>query len=297
MRGWSRGWLLVAATALAAPGCGSDQPDDGYCTDVVRGASAVCVSDARKPPPASCDLVSNTGCELGEKCTFLDDPNDASDGYTLCAADGDVPAGGACAFGTDGIDDCAGGSWCRHGVCLSTCVPTPDSCPASDICRVGPDVLGPTEFGVCQPSCNPIASGCAANEGCYLSLTNGRSLCDRPADLQTTGPACEGAVGTQSCDCDQLNGCAAGYGCVLNNALMNATGLTCAFYCDPTNSGGPTCADGPGAGTDCRIIRDFYVNAELVPTSVGMCVDPLRYPCHGCIDETHPGCDAASCAD
>jgi hypothetical protein len=293
VRGCPTQWLLVATT-LASFGCNSDQRDE--CGTVVVGAWASCDSDALDPPPVSCDLVLNTGCDPGEKCTYRVDALVADGGYTLCAADGDVPVGGACTFGTDGIDDCAGGGWCRHGICLATCRAEPDGCPPGDSCRTGLDVLAGTNVGVCQPACDPITSECAVDEGCYLSLASGRGVCDRPSNLQPSGLACE-ATGTQSCDCLQLNGCAPRHGCILNNSPTAATRVLCAFYCDPTNSGGPTCADGPATGTDCRIIRDFYVNADAGPAHIGMCVEPTQYPCAGCIDETHPGCDVATCSE
>src|SRR3954451_21253689 len=63
----------------------------------------------------ACDVLANTGCATGEKCTWIWDQRDATAdlGHIGCATDGTVAASGACTFNMDpiGFDNCVGGTF------------------------------------------------------------------------------------------------------------------------------------------------------------------------------------------
>lgn len=153
-----------------------------------------------------------------------------------------------------------------------------------------------TATAIFDSLCEPLAlaTGCAGGRGCYLQLSTGVTRCADPDlsdPMTSTGdPGCAAAPGGQGCNCTLLNTCQSGYTCALNNEPMNATGLECAYFCDPTGGGGPTCAQGPGPSFACRQIRTFYANADNVPAELGMCVNPDEWPCAGCLDENTAGC-------
>ena len=85
-------------------------------------------------------------------------------------------------------------------------------------------------------------------------------------------PPTEGA--TQGVACIYINGCASGYSCALADPPVNPTGTVCAFICDASQSGGPTCADGPGPAYTCVQINQFYDDYWGLPDAYGMCVGP-----------------------
>jgi len=118
---------------------------------------------------------------------------------------------------------------------------------------------------LCQPRCDAIAQDCPnESDACYPIATyqSGTTVCGVPYGTNTQGQ-----------DCSYINDCLKGYGCVLPNDPNSATGLVCAFLCDALDAGGPTCADGPGAGFTCVALNDFYNMSEFAP-NLGMCVDP-----------------------
>src|SRR5882724_4156877 len=71
------------------------------------------------PDAGACDVLANTGCASGEKCTWIWDQRDATAdlGHIGCAMDGAVAANDACTFNMDpiGFDDCVGGTFCEAG--------------------------------------------------------------------------------------------------------------------------------------------------------------------------------------
>jgi hypothetical protein len=108
--------------------------------------------------PAACQPAPQGGCASGRKCTdFM--------GNSRCAPDGTVPEGGACTS-ADGIDDCAAGSLCRDGVCTRICAVGSGECNCS---RVSSLFTDQDDIGVCVPSCDPIGQDCPAGQGCYIA--------------------------------------------------------------------------------------------------------------------------------
>ncbi|NVB77455.1 MAG: hypothetical protein HOV81_03590 [Kofleriaceae bacterium] len=118
--------LLVALLA----GCGGD---DGQiiCRSVPEGAIAHCHPDAGRPVDASgpCNPLTQEGCSVGEKCTWLLDANVPEHvGHVGCAPSGTAMVGDPCLFGapgTTGVDNCIAGLVCStvqgEGTCRELC--------------------------------------------------------------------------------------------------------------------------------------------------------------------------------
>jgi hypothetical protein len=180
------------------------------------------VPDAPPPPDASppdavptgtaCDIITQTGCSAGQKCTWIRISTGTSPAQQLgqagCAPDGTVAANGACQWGpsgaTTGFDNCAEGAVClaspamesATGTCLSTCSLGSAQlvCPTAYACgqysKFGSNSPGEQAlFGLCDPTCNPLtrqrdydlAAECGSidpanpNRGCYGFPSSGPS--------------------------------------------------------------------------------------------------------------------------
>lgn len=163
-----------------------------------------------------------------------------------------------------GLADCTTGCFD-----LATSV---DSCGQCDrACSAAASASGPCIGGACRP-CSPTVQDCSdGSHGCFADIFNfGDSFCAEPAGLIGSG--------TQGDDCQFLNGCAIGYGCVLNNDPVTPTGLECARFCDPDDVSGPEgtprCEAEAGAGFRCERATDFYSNVPAAASYVGFCVGP-----------------------
>ncbi len=174
------------------------------------GLSIACGGGGSKTPDASdgsqlqCDPLAQTGCAIGEKCTWLFDafmPQYV--GHVGCAPDGTAGVGEACKYGPPGItgvDNCKGGLVCGEfrgdtGICKTICNQSGGSpaCDGDHVCVTYSDLFStgastPKAAGVCDHVCDPIADndfdgsasdgpgafsrrgsmcGSAANIGCY----------------------------------------------------------------------------------------------------------------------------------
>lgn len=217
----------------------------------------------------SCNPVAQTGCDVGEKCTFVPDDVNPLELRTVCRADGTVPSGGACTIGpVTGVDDCVAGQFCWTEVCGEVCSAAPDSCPSGRRCEVIAGLLDSPGVGECVVPCNPLSdpSGCSSGEACYLVVSQETTVCGPPMESETQGDACQ-----------YMNGCATGYSCALNDSPGVAAGLVCAFVCDASRSGGPTCAEGPGATFRCAQLNLFYPELSATPDEYGICIDPVEW--------------------
>ncbi|MDX2091920.1 MAG: hypothetical protein SFX73_28920, partial [Kofleriaceae bacterium] len=142
--------------------------------------------------PTTCNPLTQTGCNAGEKCTWIEDQENPPIGHVGCAPEAAAPKaiGTACTPpppGPMGYDDCAKGSVCLAGVCKQICdvnggAPTCDenhSCTRyADFFEVGGNAVA----GVCDPGCDPLTqelkvgtnkAACGSptpnmpNSGCY----------------------------------------------------------------------------------------------------------------------------------
>jgi hypothetical protein len=125
-----------------------DAPIDGTSCRVVR--------------TSPCSPLTQSGCSVGEKCTWMIDEVDPPIGHVGCALAGAIPLDGACAthpVGSCGSasDDCVRGAVCADGTCKEICddqggLPT---CSPPSTCRVQPGLFivgGTAVAGVCAAS-------------------------------------------------------------------------------------------------------------------------------------------------
>jgi hypothetical protein len=175
--------------------------------------------DGEGPPPV-CNLLTQSGCDAGQKCTWIRVSAGASDAEQLgqpgCAPQGAVALDGACMYGasgaTTGFDNCMGGLIClaspavemASGSCRAMCSLTDATLP----CAAGYSCGAYSKFfsnssmdmplaGVCDPTCNVLtqvrdsdqAPACgstdpnAPNRGCY-GFPSGTAA---PTDFACTG--------------------------------------------------------------------------------------------------------------
>ena len=154
---------------------------------------------------ATCNPLTQTGCDAGNMCTWIYDLVSADGtnilGHVGCAPDGDKAVAASCtrnAAGAQGWDDCAKGGFCRvkrelvgpggGGVCEAICdnnggAPTCGSAAACVAYNGIFDVSGTNVAGVCDVKCDPFADNdflhagsgapnrpgtkCQPYEGCY----------------------------------------------------------------------------------------------------------------------------------
>ena len=144
----------------------------------------------------ACNPLTQTGCNVGEKCTWALVPDHPPLGYVDCAPEGTVPIGAACSYSetmhvdecgrlvTDTADNCVKGAVCSPvagdgtGVCKQVCDnaggnPMRD---ASHACVVQPGLFStatssPAAAGACDPACDPLADNDFDGSGSALSRT------------------------------------------------------------------------------------------------------------------------------
>ena len=108
---------LIALLLLVACGSSSEHTPDA-------GPSPDAWSEACLSRNGGCNPVSQTGCGVGEKCTWI--RWDASHGSIGCAPD--QPPTTACEFGPDGeitgFDNCPAGDVCIEHICIAS----PNTC-------------------------------------------------------------------------------------------------------------------------------------------------------------------------
>ncbi len=147
--------------------------------------------------PLTCNPLTQAGCEVGQKCTWIVDAQMPQYvGHLGCAPSGAVEVGDGCEFGApgpDGYDNCKAGLVCSNyrggtGVCKTLCdaqggTPT---CDDSHVCVTYSGLFSASESappaaGVCDLACDPLddndfdgsGSGtktgttCGSGQGCY----------------------------------------------------------------------------------------------------------------------------------
>jgi len=209
-----------------------------------------------------CNPLDQTGCELGEKCTWVIDQEQPRVGHIDCAPDGTVAANGVCAYGPAGpmgYDNCVKGTACSSGECKVLCDQNEVSplCPANYSCGLYENFFdsgGMTVAGVCDSNCDPLnqntlatnAVACGAidpknpDKGCYTSNGYRQFTCapannspdpnlsvlHRVDDVQAAGDAAGRPY---------PNGCAPGYqGVFFEGPTMMVT--KCTGLCAPRDS-------------------------------------------------------------
>ena len=312
--------LCLALAVAVALGCVNGRDPEG-------GLIEEWGDDEPNPPPVPCDVVEQTRCAAGEKCTWQQVTDTL--GRITCAPDGEVPPGGRCSTlppgETAGYDDCIAGSFCIGGVCEEICVDDPDSCSSpTTTCTVYPGLFEGAfvETGVCHDTCEPgpqtrISDGAPdcggiddAPRGCYGTAWG----------ATPTGFACmpDTSAARHGEPPDPLNpqgnphpySCDAGYFPWAASLAPDAPAI-CVAFCTPgethsaapENSGGvapfPCSARGAAApGTECRYL---HLLDETAPrdehNGSGVCVDPDEYVADWDHDPATPASPLPRCVD
>jgi hypothetical protein len=253
--------LVLVTSLLASSSCGdaAENPD----ALVIQWIDAR--TDPCGPDPLVCNLLTQTGCVAGDKCTWIRGSEECGD-HVGCAPAGPVAVGGSCTWGADGAttgyDDCAQGAICSAepdastGTCERMCSPWDATlpCPSGSACAVRAGLFSdePNETllaGICEPTCNPLvqtrdsdgAPACGSPDpahptlGCFATFTSG------PA-VFTCGPA--GTLGHR--DPGPGSGCLPG-----TNPYIRESGtpevIVCLAFCAPltvNNTQPPEARDG-----------------------------------------------------
>jgi hypothetical protein len=115
--------------------------------------------DAGVDVPHPCNVLDQTGCMAGQKCTWIIDAITPGPlGHIGCVPDGAVDIGSACTQGAPGpmgFDNCKAGEMCWSGICEQVCDPQGGApqCGASTTCTVHTELFGqPPAAGTCDPT-------------------------------------------------------------------------------------------------------------------------------------------------
>lgn len=348
------GLVLILATMACGGGGGAAVPDAG---DVDAAETDAAVPDAAIPdaevpdagipdaqvPDAEpdsgvivdCNPVSQAGCGVDEKCTWVRVTPDF--GHVDCVPDGTVATGGACVMGPDGettgYDDCLGGNLCIGGTCQQICSTSPDSCPSTSTCKLYAGLFDVSTVGVCDFLCDPVtqsrsfdsAPACGSadpgtpNRGCYGVFDFAFACAPVPATVladplmyDQNDTAYGPMAGTA-----YLNGCAPGYAPLLRATAADTSPVICMALCtpgptsleNPANANGlvgsgHTCADrgAPGPAHECRYFWVFESDPTQHPDALGFCWNPDNYVGDwdgdpGTTDTSYPRCAAIAIAD
>lgn len=244
--------MLSCCVLLAA--CGSSSTATDMAVTVINDLSMPDVDAG----PSECDVLSNTGCPAGDKCTIGTDDGAPRD---ICfpVAAAPVALGGDCMSVTMGKrvgDNCAAGLSCityfgEGAKCRAPCYIHSD-CPAGSGCFVvtisnttRTDEGGTNTLRACHvdDGCDPVAQTvCTSPKACYLSGADdvGRyGVCLMPTKMGMDGD-----------DCANLGECAPGFRCDLFGF--------CRRYCYYETAGGgiPTTGQCPSGEGTCQLFPD-----------------------------------------
>jgi len=205
--------------------------------------------------PSICSPLTQTGCNAGEKCTWIWDQlppsgqtTPAPIGHIGCTAAGTLALGANCGARALGGDTCAAGLACSGSECKTICDPTgataAAACDADHQCAQYQNFFvngGTTVAGVCDPACDPNTQ--------ELKVGTNKTACGSPMP----GAPTLGCYGYEDFSCsgvaptvanaaalalrdrtapagDYLNACAPGYIVRLISMTGSTTGI-CNGYC------------------------------------------------------------------
>lgn len=201
------GTLLACSTSTVPAADGGPEVDGGASSD----------PDARTE---GCELVGQTGCGDGEKCTVVSGDEGRLVG---CAQEGDRLVGESCAPDAGDGDDCEVGAFCdassTPAVCVQLCEREPsDTCNEGSVCALSFEVGG-AAVRMCAPQCDPVSQDCSRSQfACYPSRSG--TSC---AFIGGGAPPIE-----EGAFCQYANECAEGLGC-----LKVGDTWSCMRLCDP----------------------------------------------------------------
>lgn len=270
--------MRVALMLVVVLGCGSDHhatgdagvhdvgntpdapPDAPTC---IPFAPPTCGANVAPTAPATgaatCNVLTQTGCNAGEKCTSIKDSATLS--HIGCAPDGTVVAECACSYGavgTTGYDNCTKGNVCISGTCKQICDQNGGTpmCGTRYACSLYGgvfDVGGTPAAGACDRRCDPLlendflanghkeACACTGSaQGCYgfprSTGTPTAFTCTKEINPTLVHrSACTTANGCMNGGSVFLNGCAQGYLPLLDE-MTGSTQVDCIAMCSPGNA-------------------------------------------------------------
>lgn len=195
---------------------------------LVMGCGAFADDD---PSLATCDPVSQTGCDdpTKPKCSIM--PGTTQRRTTGCGPAGTVAEGQACTRTSPGVDDCA------NGACVS--IGQPDGelacrrfCRADGDCLPGQSCLynDRFEFAACTPTCSSPET-CPAPAVCHALVYDIATTPTRELPLlvcASVGTNSPGAACSRDSDCQATSVCDPSLHCAqLCNAKDTCGELTC----------------------------------------------------------------------
>ena len=252
-----RVWLGVGfVTLVAGGGC-----DRGSATSDGPIDASIDVGPPVDAGP--CDLLTQTGCSFGERCTWIRELPDIYVGaHVGCAPNGSIATTGVCGPPMAGYDDCVKGSVCASGECKSICDPQGGlpTCDANHACARYANFLG--EAGVCDPGCDPLTQD--------LKIGPVRTAC---ASAQAAMPT-RGCYGTGAYSCagvgqvvgsltrtdrvppwmNYINGCSPGY-IPLLTATTGSTQVLCTGFCAVLETDNTSAHAGNGKGDPTAVAK------------------------------------------
>jgi hypothetical protein len=275
MQNFNIAGVLVLGAVIA--GCHSEKPQPIPIPD--------------SPVVGTCSVLEQSGCNLGEKCTWFVDSTSPRLGHIGCAPDdGTMATGAACtvgAPGATGYDNCIKGDVCEASKCKTICDQNGGSpaCDSTHSCVIYDGLFGPSgqtvAAGVCDAQCDPLADNdfdgsggsartgttCGSDEGCYgfpSSASTTHWTCS-PAGESTFvhRTACTGAC-ANGAGSPYLNGCAQGYIPILYDST-GSTQVDCIALCQPASCspGSGNCSNATIAGTTPYICKSgIYLQAN-----------------------------------
>ncbi len=259
----------MALAALAACGGGDDHTQVSATPDAAM----------------ACDAIAQTGCQVGQKCTWVvdidaDPANKANEvGNIGCVAAGPLQAGDGCAEAQAGVyngtDACGAGLLCLSSSCKPICdpqvldgVPLTGSCQSKYACATYGGIFASTgapAAGVCEPSCDPLTQKLAVG-----SLAPACGSPDPARPTMTCIPSasflsfhCAPLVGDAGTRTDRdppvtandgsvyRNGCAPGFIPFYDEDASGAMTTVCTGLCAPLKVDATIAAD-PAHRTDAR---------------------------------------------
>jgi hypothetical protein len=171
------GALLTGLLAACGGSDSNTTPDGPRPIDAAPGDGGSPIDAA----PAACNVLTQDGCDPGEKCTWIRVAASPSSqlGQLGCVPDGSVAINQACSYGaagpTTGYDNCVEGLVClassqtdmAQGLCREICDLTNTeaaaACPSFYSCGAYSKLFSNASSetpsgGICDPTCNPLTN-------------------------------------------------------------------------------------------------------------------------------------------
>ncbi len=254
-----KNWLICGVFGVVVA-CGGGKKMN---TDTVVLIDAK-VAGADAPATAACNVLTQMGCNTGERCTWVHSTEPTPDtpalGSIQCVADsGTAATGSACTYGpagTTGFDTCIKGDICVHSTCKLICdnnggapmCPTMAACVTYDSLFANSGATT-TPAGACDPTCNPITdndfdgsgtqftrpgSNCGTDPvtGCYGNISTTHTTfftCSTP--VSGTGQLTHRSVIPVAKQF--LNACMSGYGIAFAGDATGSMNIDCYAFCSP----------------------------------------------------------------